>query len=407
MGITQSIGTAFEAIGANKLRSVLTMLGIIIGVCAVVIIISIGRGASAQVTQRLQGLGTNVLTITPGGNQKPGQISAGLGSRQSLTEADAQAIAADVDGLNGVSPSNDLNLQAIFNNTNYASRGQAVYPVYQQIENWTAQAGSLLTDTDEEQSARVCVIGQTVLDNLFGNGNPGSGNAQAAVGANIRLNNVPFLIEGVLASKSDFEDNIILVPFSTGKRLKNLTYVNDVYVQVTDASQMDNVQNQITTLLEDRHRIDNGQDDFRVRNLNSIVQTAQGVTQTMTLLLSGVAAVSLLVGGIGIMNIMLVSVTERTREIGIRAAIGARARDILSQFLIEAVSLSSAGGIIGILFGIGGSIAVSRVAGWNTVIAPEAIILAFLFAAAVGIFFGYYPARKASQLDPIEALRYE
>ncbi|HEU0166861.1 MAG TPA: ABC transporter permease, partial [Chloroflexota bacterium] len=168
MGITQSIGTAFEAIGANKLRSVLTMLGIIIGVCAVVIIISIGRGASAQVTQRLQGLGTNVLTITPGGNQKPGQISAGLGSRQSLTEADAQAIAADVDGLNGVSPSNDLNLQAIFNNTNYASRGQAVYPVYQQIENWTAQAGSLLTDTDEEQSARVCVIGQTVLDNLFG-----------------------------------------------------------------------------------------------------------------------------------------------------------------------------------------------------------------------------------------------
>ncbi|MBV8087374.1 MAG: ABC transporter permease [Chloroflexi bacterium] len=407
MGIAQSIGTAFEAIGANKLRSVLTMLGIIIGVCAVVIIISIGRGASANVTQRLQGLGTNVLTITPGGNQKPGQISAGLGSRQSLTEADAQAIAADIDGLNGVSPSNDLNLQAIFNNTNYASRGQAVYPEYQQIENWTAQAGSLLTDTDEEQSARVCVIGQTVLDNLFGNGNTGSGNAQAAVGANIRLNNVPFVIEGVLASKSDFEDNVIFVPFTTGKRLKSQTFVNDVYVQVADASQMDNVQNQITALLEDRHRINNGQDDFRVRNLNSIVQTAQGVTQTMTLLLSGVAAVSLLVGGIGIMNIMLVSVTERTREIGIRSAIGARARDILSQFLIEAVSLSSAGGIIGILFGVGGSIAVSRVAGWNTVIAPEAVILAFLFAAAVGIFFGYYPARKASQLDPIEALRYE
>jgi len=217
----------------------------------------------------------------------------------------------------------------------------------------------------------------------------------------------PFQIEGVLVAKSDNEDNVILLPFSTSKRLVNKTNVDDIVVQVADAKQMDAVQTQITDLLRQRHRITSAQNDFRVRNLNSIVQTAQGVTQTLTLLLSGVAAVSLLVGGIGIMNIMLVSVTERTREIGIRSALGARGRDIMSQFLIEAVALSAAGGIIGIVLGIGGAIAVAKFASWSTVIAPESVIVAFVFAAAVGIFFGYYPARKASLLDPIEALRYE
>ena len=408
MGVGQSVATALEALNANKLRSLLTMLGIIIGVGAVIIMISIGRGASANVAQRLQGLGTNLLTISPGGQRGPGLARSGAGSAPALVEADAQAIQNGIGGLNGVSPVIGSSVQAVSSNQNWATRSQGVYPAYQSIENWTVQAGDLLSDQDEQQATNSAVIGQVVLDNLFGNGNTGSGNANAAIGQTIRLNNVPFQIIGVLASKSQDQDDTILVPFSTAfRRLAHQTNVNQVVVQVSDASQMDNVQSEITQLLEQRHHINNGQDDFNVRNLNSIVQTAQGVTQTMTLLLSGVAAVSLLVGGIGIMNIMLVSVTERTREIGIRSAIGARARDILSQFLIEAVALSTSGGVIGIMIGIGGSIAISRVAGWTTVVAPESIVLAFAFAAAVGIFFGYYPARKASQLDPIEALRYE
>jgi putative ABC transport system permease protein len=407
MGIGQSLATALEALNANKLRSLLTMLGIIIGVGAVIIMISIGRGASASVAQRLQGLGTNMLNITPGGARGPGNVSAGAGSAPTLNEADAKAIQSDIDGLDGVSPSNDVSVQAVGNNANWSTRATSVYPVYQTIENWTVQSGDLLSEQDEQQASTVAVIGQVVLDNLFGNGNSGTGDAAAAVGQTIRLNQVPFRVVGVLASKSDQQDNTILIPFSAGKRLKNQTFVNDIVVQVADAKQMDAVQAQISDLLRQRHRITGPQDDFRIRNLNSIVQTAQGVTQTMTLLLSGVAAVSLLVGGIGIMNIMLVSVTERTREIGIRSAIGARGRDIMSQFLIEAVSLSTAGGVIGILLGITGAMTISKVAKWNTLIAPESIVVAFAFAAAVGIFFGYYPARKASQLDPIEALRYE
>jgi putative ABC transport system permease protein len=408
MAVGQSVATALEALNANKLRSLLTMLGIIIGVGAVIIMISIGRGASASVAARLQGLGTNMLTITPGSARNFGVVRVGSGSAPTLNEADAKAIQSDIAGINGVSPVLNIGVQAVGNNSNWSTRAQGVYPEYQTIENWQIEAGQPLNDADEQQAHSVAVIGQVPLENLFGNGNPGSADPAAALGQTIRLNKVPFTIVGVLASKSQEQDDIILVPFSTAnRRLNHQTFVNQVVVQVSDAKLMDSVQSEIADLLRTRHRITGPQDDFTVRNLNNIVQTAQGVTQTMTLLLSGVAAVSLLVGGIGIMNIMLVSVTERTREIGIRAAIGARARDILSQFLIEAVSLSTAGGIIGIILGIAGSIGVSRFAKWNTVIAPESIVLAFLFAAAVGIFFGYYPARKASQLDPIEALRYE
>ena len=407
MGLGQSVATALEALDANKLRSLLTMLGIIIGVGAVIIMIALGRGASANVAQRLQGLGTNLLNISPTGARGYGGASQGAGTAPTLNEADAKAINDNVTGLAGVSPSVDINVQAVGNNANWATRGTGVYPVYQTIENWQVQAGSLMTDQDEQQASTVCVIGQTVLDNLFGNGNVGSGDAASAVGQVVRLNNVPFTIEGVLAPKADNVDNAILVPFSAAKRLVNKTYVDDIVIQVADASQMDAAQAQITDLLRQRHRITAPRNDFSIRNLNNIVQTAQGVTQTLTLLLSGVAGVSLLVGGIGIMNIMLVSVTERTREIGIRSAIGARGRDIMTQFLIEAMALSAAGGIIGIVLGMAGSFGVSRFAGWTTVIAPESVVLAFVFAAAVGVFFGYYPARKASQLDPIEALRYE
>jgi putative ABC transport system permease protein len=407
MSLGQSLATALEALNANKLRSLLTMLGIIIGVGAVIIMISLGRGASANVAQRLQGLGTNMLMITPGSARNGGVVRVGSGSAPTLNEADAKAIQSDVDGINGVSPVINQGVQAIGPSSNWSTRSQGVYPDAISIQNWLLDAGGQFTDDDEQQGHAVAMIGQVPLENLFGDGTPGSANPQSAIGQTIRLNKVPFTIVGVLSSKSQDQDDIVLVPFSTANtRLNNQTFVNQIYVQVTDATQMDSVQNQIADLLRQRHHIKTT-DDFTVRNLNNIVQTAQGVTQTLTLLLSGVAAVSLLVGGIGIMNIMLVSVTERTREIGIRSAIGARARDILAQFLIEAVSLSTVGGIIGILLGISGAFAVARIAKWNTVIAPESIVLAFAFAAAVGIFFGYYPARKASQLDPIEALRYE
>ncbi|HEY8695930.1 MAG TPA: ABC transporter permease [Chloroflexota bacterium] len=407
MGIGQSLATALEALNANKLRSLLTMLGIIIGVGAVIIMISLGRGASANVAQRLQGLGTNLLTITPGSARNFGVVRTGSGSAPTLNEGDAKAIQSEVSGLNGVSPVLNVGVQAIGTSSNWSTRSQGVYPDYLNIENWQIETGAAFTDQDEQQGRGVAVIGQVPLENLFGNGNPASADPAAAIGQTIRLNKVPFQIVGVLASKSQEQDDVILIPFSTAnRRLNNQTFVGQIVVQVADARQMDAVTAEISDLLRQRHRVKT-QDDFTVRNLNSIVQTAQGVTQTLTLLLSGVAAVSLLVGGIGIMNIMLVSVTERTREIGIRSAIGARGKDILSQFLIEAVSLSTAGGLIGIVLGVLGSFAVARLAKWNTVIAPESIVLAFVFAAAVGIFFGYYPARKASQLDPIEALRYE
>jgi putative ABC transport system permease protein len=405
--LSQTTATAFEALSTSKLRSLLTALGIIIGVGAVVLMVALGNGATASVTQRLQGLGTNLLTVSPG-STAVGGVRAGAGTRSSLTAADAQAIQADVDGLTAVSPVLNINVQAIANDQNWSTQVQGVFPAYQAMENWQVQSGALFAEDDDQQARSVAVIGQTVLDNLFGNGNAGSGDAATALGQSIRLNRVPFQIAGVLASKSEQQDNVILVPYTTAHvRLNNQQSVNQIVVQVQDPAQMGTVQVQIQQLLEQRHRIANGQDDFNIRNFNSIVQTAEGVTQTLTLLLSAVAAISLVVGGIGIMNIMLVSVTERTREIGIRLAIGARPGDILSQFLIEAIVLSVAGGLIGITCGVVGSALVARVAGWNTVIAPASLLLAFGFAAAVGVFFGYYPARKASKLQPIEALHYE
>jgi len=400
-----SISSALEAIQANKLRTFLTMLGIIIGVGAVIIMVALGSGASAAVQQRLAGLGTNLLTIMPGGGS-PGGVSQGGGSRPSLTEADAQAIAKQVSGVAAVSPNLDANgVQVVANNQNWSTQVQANYPSIFDLQNYQIASGAAYDATDESSSALVAVIGQTVATNLFGTSDP--------VGQKIMIRNVPFVVKGVLVAKGSNgfrdADDIILIPFSTAKlRLFNQTTVNDIYVQMTSGQDSATVVAAVTDLLTTRHHVTAGQSaDFRVFNNEQLQQTAAQTNATLTYLLAGVAGVSLLVGGIGIMNIMLVSVTERTREIGIRMAIGARQGNILSQFLIESVLLGVSGGIVGIILGIGGAILLSKLAGWTTLVTPAAVLVSFGFSAAVGIFFGYYPARKAAQLNPIEALRYE
>ena len=405
MAIRQSVTSAIDALKANKLRALLTMLGIIIGVGAVIVMVALGQGASQSVAQRLSRLGTNMLTIQPGSGRQGG-VRVGAGSLPSLNDLDTQAIARQVPGITAVSSNLQArNVQVVASGQNWSTSVQGNYPSIFLIQDWQIAQGAAFDQTDEASAAVVCDIGQTVATNLFGTSNP--------VGQTILIRNVPFKVKGVLAAKGsngfDDQDDVILIPYSTAQiRLFNRPWVDSISVQVTSADQVSTVQQAITNLLEVRHHIQPGKPaDFQVRNFNQLIATVQQTSATLTYLLAGVAAVSLIVGGIGIMNIMLVSVTERTREIGIRMAVGARGNNILSQFLIEAVLLSVVGGIIGIGLGMGSSIIVSHLAGWNTIITPESVILSFGFAALVGVFFGYYPARKASQLDPIEALRYE
>jgi putative ABC transport system permease protein len=405
MAIGQSISSALDALKANKLRALLTMLGIIIGVGAVIVMVALGQGASASVAARLARLGTNMLTIQPGSGNVGG-VRAGAGSLPSLNDQDTQAIEQQVPGIAAISSNLGAgNVQVVAGGQNWSTQVQANYPSIFEIQDWQIAQGAAYDDSDEASAAVVCDIGQTVATNLFPNQDP--------VGQTILIRNVPFKVKGVLAAKGsngfEDQDDIILIPYSTAQiRLFNRPWVNNIYVQVANADQVNTVQQEITNLLEVRHHIQPGKpDDFRVRNFNQLITTAQQTSNTLTLLLAGVAAVSLIVGGIGIMNIMLVSVTERTREIGIRMAVGARGRNILSQFLIEAVLLSGVGGVIGIGVGGAASIIVSHLAGWNTIITPESVFVSFSFATLIGVFFGFYPARKAAQLDPIEALRYE
>ena len=403
--IFQTIPSALAALRANKGRSVLTTLGIIIGVAAVIAIVALGEGASASVSNQLAGLGVNLLTITPG-STRTGGAAAGAGSGITLKAADADAIQDSVAGLNGVSPVVSGNAQVIYANQNWSTRVQAVDPDYLTINDWTIAQGSAFTDQDDTNANSVAILGQTVVTNLFPNG-------QSPIGQLVRIRNVPFTVVGVLQSKgaSGFgdQDDTVMIPFRTGQvRLFGTQNINQIIVQVSDSSQIDTANTQIEALLRQRHKLASYQaDDFSIRNNADIISRVSSVSDTMTMLLGGVAAVSLVVGGIGIMNIMLVSVTERTREIGIRLAIGAQPRDVLLQFLVEAVVLSLLGGIIGILVGSGVALVLPLVAGWTTVLPWNAIALSFAVSAAIGMFFGIYPARKASQLDPIVALRYE
>ncbi len=403
MSLTVSIRIALRALSANRLRSLLTMLGVIIGVGAVVAMVAIGQGARAAVNQQVQALGSNLLTVFAGQAQQYG-IGA-TGPVQTLTYEDAQAILHDVQGVTGVSAEFSRQVQVVYRGQNTSTQVSGVTPAFPDVRNFHPATGEFFTDADLTRRAKVALVGKTVATKLFGGANP--------VGEPIRIQGVTFTVVGVMEEKGATgftdRDDVVFVPLTTAQhRLFGVTYVRSIYVQAATAEEMPDVEDGLSALLHTRHRLPANRDnDFTVRSQADLLQALGSVSQTMTLLLGGVAAVSLLVGGIGIMNIMLVSVTERTREIGIRMAVGARRRDILSQFLVESVALGVTGGLIGIGLGIGGSRLITQLAGWATLISPQAVLLAFTFAVAVGVFFGLYPARRAAQLDPIDALRHE
>ncbi len=400
----ESVKIALHALVANKLRSILTMLGIIIGVGAVIAMVSIGMGVREKVQSSIASLGSNLIIVTPGAASSSG-VRQAAGTNITLTPKDAQAVAG-LPGVRHAAPSVNKQYQVVAGNQNWTTSVQGTTPEFLDIRNLSVGSGSFFTTDDIDARNRVAVIGATVAASLFGSANP--------VGRDVRINNAPFKVIGVLAAKGQSaggqdQDDIIIVPLTTAQeRLMGITHVQNISVQAASADAIDRVQQDITRLLRARHRlIGDAPDDFTVRNLASVMETAAETTSTITMLLGSIAAISLLVGGIGIMNIMLVSVTERTREIGIRKALGAKFADILMQFVIEAVVIGVMGGAIGIVIGIGGSFAISSFAGWNTVVTPLPILVAFGFSVAIGLFFGLYPARKAALLDPIDALRYE
>ncbi len=405
MRLWSSIVIAARALGRNKMRSILTMLGIIIGVAAVITMLSIGEGASADIQESISSLGRNMMIILPGSTTQGG-VRAGHGSRTNLNYNDVLAIQEECSAVALAAPGLRTVEQAISATQNWSTSLQGVTPAYFDIRGWPLKSGEYFTDVDVQGATNVCVIGQTAADNLFGSQNP--------VGEIIRIKNLPFRILGLLEEKGQTghgwdQDDTIIAPFTTLQRkIMGITHVRIIYVSAVSSMAEERAIEQITSLLRQRHRLRPEQDDdFSIRRLSDISSAAQEASKTMTLLLGSIASISLIVGGIGIMNIMLVSVTERTHEIGIRIAVGARSRDILFQFLTEAVVLSIIGGLIGIGLGIGSSKAITYFAGWKTVVSAFSIILSFSFAAVVGIFFGFYPARRASSLEPIEALRYE
>jgi putative ABC transport system permease protein len=405
MRIIAILRIASRALRRNKMRTVLTMLGIIIGVAAVIAMVGIGNGAKAQIEAQIASLGQNVILVFSGSITRGG-VHSGWGSAGTLTVDDTDAIRREVPGVNAVSPEVRSTAQIGAGNQNWLTQILGEGPDYFTIRQWPLSDGVPFNEQDVRGANKVAVIGKTTAQQLFGSENP--------VGQIVRIKDVPFLVVGLLSSKglsvmgSD-QDDVVIIPYTSAmKRLLGTTTLRSILVQASSPQLLPLVQQQLTDLLRQRHRILPGRDDdFTVRGQQDIAEMATAQSKTMTFLLAAVALVSLIVGGIGIMNIMLVSVTERTREIGIRMAVGARGWDILLQFLIEAVTLSLAGGVIGIGLGIGASNLVASKMNWSTLTPAWAIAAAFLFSAVIGIFFGFYPARKASQLDPIDALRYE
>jgi putative ABC transport system permease protein len=405
MNPREVIRVALRALARNKLRTILTMLGIIIGVGAVICTVAIGQGASEQVQQQIQSLGTNIIMIFTG-SVNTGGVHMGSGANKTLTADDAQAILQHVPNVTAVSPMVGSTVQAVNGNQNWLTRANGSSQDFSQIRNWPVVEGSFFSQRDVDMATDVCVIGKTVETQLFGDQDP--------VGQMIRVQNLPFRIVGVLQEKGQSsngqdQDDILFMPFTTvQKKISGISWVQMIMVSTTSQQTMDSVQVGIAALLRQRHHLRTGEDDdFIVRSPNEMAQASQAAANTMTLLLGAVGAVSLVVGGIGIMNIMLVSVTERTREIGVRMAVGATESDVQKQFLSEALVLSSLGGLIGIAVGMAASALISNSLGWPTFVSKLSVVVAVVFSALVGIIFGYYPARKAARLDPIEALRYE
>jgi putative ABC transport system permease protein len=405
MNILEAFRVALVGLRANKLRSALTMLGIIIGVGSVISVLAMGRGASAGVQERIKAMGTNLLIVWPGQAQK-GHVWGGMGSRDSLKPGDADAIARKIPTVAQVAPNVDGDAQVKWKNMNTNTRISGTTPAYVMVQNHPVERGRFFTDREARGGRGVCVIGTTTVENLFGRSDP--------IGERIRIKNVSFEVIGILKTKggaSSFRDpdDIIVVPITVAmRRLFGKDYLDRIYVAGMDGKAVKETVEELNRLMRQRHRVrDPEDDDFNVRTQEEILETYGETARIFTLLLAGIACVSLLVGGIGVMNIMLVSVTERTREIGIRKAIGAKRRDILAQFLIESLTLSVIGGVFGIALGWWGAVLIADLGGWPTMITPDSIALAFFFSAAVGIGFGLYPAQKAAALDPIEALRYE
>ncbi len=408
--ILENARSAARALRVNKLRSALTMLGIIIGVGSIIAMVAVGAGAHARVAEQIQSLGSNLLIVISASVNARG-VRGGGGSGSTLTEDDAYAIQREIPAVQAAAPTLGGSRQVVHGNLNWGVFVAGVTPEWLEVKEWSLADGRPITADDYRTVAKVVLLGQTVAGNLFGGDNP--------IGSSIRISRVPFTVVGVLERKGQNtsgqdQDDIVMVPLSTarqklfGRVPGKARAVWVITVKMRDGEDLGEAEASIRELLRQRHRLPPAQDDdFRVRNPFEVLQTQEEASRVMAYLLAAIASISLLVGGIGIMNIMLVSVTERTREIGLRMAVGARRRDILMQFLVEAVTLSVIGGVIGVAVGLGGSHAISYFAEWQTLIAVEAIVVAFGFAAATGTVFGFYPAHKAARLDPIEALRYE
>ncbi len=395
---------ATDSIRKNTMRTLLTMLGIVIGVAAVIVMVAIGQGATTRIQEQVKALGTNMLVITAGASTAGG-VNQGAGTFNRLTIADAEKLQREATLVSAVSPVIFTRSQVIGGEGNWRTEINGVAANYSTIRDWVTQYGAFFTDDDVRASRKVALLGHTVAEGLFPGSDP--------TGQQVQIRNVPFTVVGVLAKKGQTangtdQDDVVLVPYTTAQnRLSGFSFIGQIIASALDPSQIAAAQEELRQIMHESHDLGNAADDFTVRNQTELANAATATTEVMSYLLAAIASISLVVGGIGIMNIMLVSVTERTREIGIRMAVGARGNDVQTQFLVESVVISLAGGVLGILLGVGSAAIVASTTGWSTHTSPQAIAIAVLFSAAVGVFFGFYPARKAAALHPIQALRYE